>query len=216
MPANFGIGTLAPHGTHFLDTQKISQRNFPTKDELLAFVANQSGKVGTREIARAFGLKNADRAALKSMLRELADEGRIARRRNKLHQAGALPAVVMADITGRDRDGELIAVPTEWDTESHGEAPRIRLLVPRKPRPGEVAGIGDRALIKTEEIGADGDAIRHRGRVIKLVDRAKQRVLGIFRTAPDGGRLVPIDKKNLGRELAIAATHAGGAHDGDL
>ncbi|HYW60688.1 MAG TPA: ribonuclease R [Xanthobacteraceae bacterium] len=193
-----------------------THRGFPSKDDVLAFVADKSGKVGTREIARAFGLKNADRAALKSMLRELADEGRIARRRNKLHQAGALPAVVMADITGRDRDGELIAVPTEWDTESHGEAPRIRLLVPRKPRPGEVAGIGDRALIKTEEIGADGDAIRHRGRVIKLVDRAKQRVLGIFRTAPDGGRLVPIDKKNLGRELAIAATHAGGAHDGDL
>jgi len=193
-----------------------THRGFPTKDDVLAFVADKSGKVGTREIARAFGLKNADRAALKSMLRELADEGRIARRRNKLHQAGALPAVVMADITGRDRDGELIAVPTEWDTESHGEAPRIRLLVPRKPRPGEVAGIGDRALIKTEEIGTDGDAIRHRGRVIKLLDRAKQRVLGIFRTAPDGGRLVPIDKKNLGRELAIAATHAGGAHDGDL
>jgi len=193
-----------------------THRGFPSKDDVLAFVADKSGKVGTREIARAFGLKNADRAALKSMLRELADEGRIARRRNKLHQAGALPAVVMADITGRDRDGELIAVPTEWDTESHGEAPRIRLLVPRKPRPGEVAGIGDRALIKTEEIGADGDAIRHRGRVIKLLDRAKQRVLGIFRTAPDGGRLVPIDKKNLGRELAIAATHAGGAHDGDL
>src|SRR5262249_61461283 len=63
---------------------------------------------------------------------------------------------------------------------------------------------------------ADGDEIRDRGRVIKLLDRAKQPVVGIFRTAPDGGRLVPIDKKNLGRELAIAATHAGGAHDGDL
>ena len=103
-----------------MDTHKINQRHFPTKDDLLAFVANQSGKVGTRELARAFGLKNADRAALKAMLRELADEGRIERRRKKLHHAGALPAVVVADITTRDSDGELIAVPTEWDTEQHG------------------------------------------------------------------------------------------------
>ena len=183
---------------------------------MLSFVSSQSGKVGTRELARAFGLKNADRAALKSMLRELADEGRIDRRRKKLHHAGTLPAVVVADITERDRDGDLIAVPTEWDAEQHGDAPRIRILVPRKARPGEVAGVGDRALIKTEEVGADGDAIRHRGRVIKLIERARQRVLGIFRAVADGGRLVPIDKKNAGRELAIASHHTGGAHDGDL
>src|SRR5712672_2997200 len=139
-----------------LDTHKITQRTFPTKDDLLAFVANQSGKVGTRELARAFGLKNADRATLKTMLRELADEGRIARKRKKLHHPGILPSVVMADVTGRDRDGELIAVPTEWDTEQHGEAPKIRLPVPRKARPAEAAGVGDRVLVKTEEIGEDG------------------------------------------------------------
>jgi len=183
---------------------------------VIAFVADQSGKVGTREIARAFGLKNADRAALKAMLRELADEGRIERRRRKLHHAGSLPAVVVADVTGRDRDGELIAVPTEWDVEEHGEPPKIRVPVPRKPRPGEAAGVGDRVLIKTEEVSAEGDEIRHRGRVIKLIDRAKQRILGIFRAVADGGRLVPIDKKNVGRELAIAATHTAGAQDGDL
>ena len=183
---------------------------------MIAFVADQSGKVGTREIARAFGLKNADRAALKAMLRELADEGRIERRRRKLHHAGSLPAVVVADVTGRDRDGELIAVPTEWDVEEHGEPPKIRVPVPRKPRPGEAAGVGDRVLIKTEEVSAEGDEIRHRGRVIKLIDRAKQRILGIFRAVADGGRLVPIDKKNVGRELAIAATHTAGAQDGDL
>jgi ribonuclease R len=199
-----------------LAAHPILQRGFPSKDDLIAFVANQSGKVGTREIARAFGLKNADRATLKTMLRELADDGRIERRRKKLHHAGTLPAVVLADITSRDRDGDLIAVPAEWDVEEHGEAPKIRLLVPRKPRPGEAVGVGDRALIKTEEVGEDGDAIRHRGRVIKLIERARQRVLGIFHTVADGGRLVPVDKKNAGREIAISATHTGGAQDGDL
>ncbi|HLH91763.1 MAG TPA: ribonuclease R [Xanthobacteraceae bacterium] len=199
----------------FLAAPHRPRRGLPSKDELLAFVSNQSGKVGTREIARAFGLKNADRAALKTMLRELTDDGRLERRRKKLHPAGTLPAVVLADITGRDADGELIAVPTEWDAEEHGEAPKIRIHVPRKAKPAEIPGVGDRALLKTEAAD-DDDAIRYLGRVIKLIERAKQRVLGIFRAVADGGRLVPIDKKNAGRELTIAPRQTGGAQDGDL
>jgi ribonuclease R len=106
----------------------------PSKDDLVAFIADRPGNIGTREIARAFGMKNADRAELKRMLRELADEGRIERRRKKLHHPGTLPHVVLADIGTRDRDGELIAVPTEWDEEAHGPAPKIRIAATRHPR----------------------------------------------------------------------------------
>ena len=177
---------------------------FPSKDDIVAFIGQQPGKVGTREIARAFGMKNADRAALKTMLRELGDEGRVEQRRKKLHHPGTLPHVVVADVTARDRDGELIAVPTEWDEAEHGPAPKIRLRIPRRPRPNEVAGIGDRVLLRVEDSGDKDDPIHHTGRIIKLIDRGKQRVLGIFRATPGGGgRLEPIDKKQLGRELAI-------------
>jgi ribonuclease R len=186
----------------------------PSKQQILAFIGEQSGRVGTREIARAFGLKNADRADLKRMLRELADEGRIDRRRKKLHHPGTLPPVVVADIGERDADGELIATPTEWD-ETHGAPPKIRVRVPRRARPGEVAGVGDRALLRIEE--TEDDVIRHSGRVIRIIDRARQRMLGIFRALPEGGgRLAPIDKKQLGRELAIPPGAVGDARDGDL
>ena len=88
--------------------------------------------------------------------------------------------------------------------------------MPRNARPGEVAGVGDRALLRTEETG-EREAIRHTGRVIKILDRAKQRVLGIFRALPNGGgRLEPIDKKQLGRELSIRAGDDAEAQDGDL
>ena len=50
---------------------------FPTRDAIVAFIRANPGKVGTREIARDFGLKNADRAELKRLLRDLADEGTI-------------------------------------------------------------------------------------------------------------------------------------------
>ncbi len=194
-----------------------SKPSNPSKQQILAFIGEQSGRVGTREIARAFGLKNADRAELKRTLRELADEGRLAQRKKKLHHPGTLPEVVLADIGTRDRDGELIAVPTEWDEEAHGAPPKIRVRVPRRARPGEVAGVGDRALLRVEETGEDDDPIRYSGRVIKIIDRARQRVLGIFRALPGGGgRLAPIDKKQLGRELSIPPGAGADAQDGDL
>jgi ribonuclease R len=193
-------------------TRASERTSLPSRDELLAFVREHAGKVGTREIARAFGAKNADRAELRRMLRELADGGHIEQRRKRLHSAGTLPSVVLADITGRDKDGELVARPTEWDEDAHGAAPVIRVVSPRRARPHEIAGVGDRALLRVER--SDDETS---GRVIKLVDRAKHRVLGIFRALPNGGgRLVPIDKKQLGREFAIAQDRTAGAEDGDL
>ena len=133
--------------------QARNARSFLPRTSLLAFIGEQPGKVGTREIARAFNLKNNDRAALKRMLRELGDEGRLERRHKKLHPAGALPSVVVADITERDRDGELIALPTEWDEEAHGAAaahpracaaPRAARRNRRRRRPRAAAHRGNR------------------------------------------------------------------------
>src|SRR5580658_4397473 len=188
-------------------------KRLPSREELVAFIRERSGKVGAREIARAFGAKNADRAALNRMLREIADEGLIDRQHKRLHHAGTLPPVVLADVTGRDSDGEFLARPVEWDEQANGAPPVIHIITPRRPKPGEAAGVGDRALIRIEKTTDEETS----GRVIKLIDRAKLRTLGIFRGLPSGGgRLVPIDKKQLGRELAIAPNATAGAVDGDL
>jgi ribonuclease R len=193
---------------------KPREPSFPTPDAILAFIRAQPGKVGTREIAREFGLKNADRVELKRILRAFKDEGLVASRGKALHEPATLPPTVMADITGRDSDGELLATPTEWDEETNGAPPKIRIHMPRRPQPGTAAGVGDRALLRVEKPDADG---AYSGRVIKIVDRAKIRVLGIFRKLPDGGgRLVPVDKKQAGRELSIAKADTAGAEDGDL
>ncbi len=200
-----------------MTSPKPNRPTLPSKADILAFVSTQSGKVGTREIAREFGLKNADRAALKRILRELADAGTVEKRRKKLHQPGKLSPVIVADITARDRDGEFIATPTEWDEDTQGPLPKIRIRVGRRPKPGENAGVGDRVLLRLEEGRDDDEAVRHSGRVIKLIDRAKARVLGIFHALPQGGgRLIPIDKKQLGRELVIPPSQTGDASDGDL
>ena len=199
-----------------MNKQSKRTPSLPSKADILAFIGKQPGKVGTREIARAFGLKNAMRAELKRMLRDMADNGAIEKRGKKLHHSGTLPSTVFADVTARDSDGEIIATPDEWDEDAHGPAPKIRVHTPRKARPGEAAGIGDRVLLHVEETEED-NGIRHRGRVIKIIDHPKQRMLGIFRNAPNGGgRLEPVDKKMLGKELAIPAGATADAEDGDL
>jgi ribonuclease R len=190
---------------------------FPSTDAIVAFIRANPGKIGTGDIAREFGLKNADRAALKQLLRQLADEGIIKKRGKEVGEAETLPATLLADITGRDSDGELLAVPAEWDDES-GEAPKIRIHIPRRAKPGTAAGVGDRALLRVEKIDERvRDGVPYRGRILKVIDHAKTRVLGIFRKNPDGGgRLIPVDKKQAGRELNIAKNDTQGAEDGDL
>ncbi len=196
--------------------KKKTDNGFPDRSAIVAFIRTNPGKVGTREIAREFGLKNADRAELKRILRELAGEGTVKKSGRKLQETEALPPTVMADITGRDRDGELIATPTEWDEVENGEPPKIRLHVPRRARPAATGGVGDRVLLHVEP-SDEGDGAAYRGRIIRIIEHARSRVLGIFRRLPDGGgRLVPVDRKQAGRELNIAATDSQGAQDGDL
>jgi len=195
---------------------KTRDADFPDKATLLAFIRAHPGKVGTREIAREFGLKNADRAELKRRLKELSDDGTIRKTgRRKVAEPATLPPTLLADITARDSDGELIATPSEWD-EQDGEPPKIRIHTPRRAKPGTAAGLGDRALLHVEPSGTD-EGPPYVGRVIRVLDRGKPRILGIFRATPQGGgRLVPVDKKQAGRELNIAPHDAGGAQDGDL
>jgi ribonuclease R len=188
----------------------------PDRDAIVAFIRNNPGKVGTREIAREFGLKNADRAELKRVLRELADQGAIKKLGRRITETAVLPATVLADITGRDADGELMATPAEWDEVESGEPPQIRIHIARHARPGMATGVGDRALLRVERTREDEGAA-YRGRIIKVIDHARHRVLGVFRSLPDGGgRLIPVDRKQAGKELNIASADSMGALDGDL
>ncbi len=195
-------------------------RPFPTKEEILAFIAASKGKVGKREIAREFGLNPASRMLLKRVLKELEIEGTLDRKRRSLHHAGDLPAVVVVDILRRDTDGDLIAVPAEWD-DTRGEPPKIRVSLPQRSRdPGPMPGLNDRVLMRVEPIEPEDEegAPTYSGKVIKILSHQAKRAVGVFRADKDGGgRLIPIDKKAKGVEIAIPPGAATGeAIDGDL
>jgi ribonuclease R len=193
---------------------KTSRR--PTREQLAAFIAETPGKVGKREIAQEFGIKGNDKIWLKATLKEMEDEGLVDRRGKRIHRAGQLPPVVLADIKRRDKDGELIAEPAEWNAEDDGPIPTIVVTLPHKPRPGTpVAGVNDRALIRVSPL--KGDLHRYTGRVVKIIAKQRSQVLGIFHSLPEGGgRLVPVEKKSREREIEIRPGDENGAQDGDL
>lgn len=184
----------------------------PTREQIIDFVENAEGKIGKREIARAFKVSGADRVALKTLLRELADDGVLVRGgRRAVAVAGTLPPVVLAEVTGFDRDGEAIARPAEW--RGDGEPPVIT-VVPQTGREVRPPRPGDRALIKVKRIGDD----RYEGRVLKVLEARAGRLVGVYRRAHDGadaGRLQPADRRNRS-ELAIADGDAKDAKPGDL
>ena len=87
--------------------KKHRPAGLPSREEVVAFIGTHKGKAGVREIARAFGLKNADRASLRHMLRDLTDKGVVEGRSKKLHYAGTLPMSAGGEELTTDTAGRL-------------------------------------------------------------------------------------------------------------
>ncbi|WP_170230784.1 ribonuclease R [Roseibium hamelinense] len=184
----------------------------PSREDILAFVADNPGKAGKREIARHFGIIGGARIQLKKLLKDLAAEGLIEKRQKRMIRPGDLPPVFVANIVTRDRDGELLGEPLDWDEEA-GLPPKI-LVITGKAKNTQ-PGVGDRALIRLTEADTGNEA-SHAARVIRVLEKRQGAILGIFRKR-DGKRppyLEPIDRKQ--RELDIDPTDLKEADDGDL
>ncbi len=185
----------------------------PGRDEIMAFLADNPGMAGKREIARHFGITGGARIYLKRLLREMADDGLLEKRQKRLSRPGDLPPVLVVLVTGRDSDGELLAEPASWDDEEHGSAPRILVLPDPRKSDMRAPGLGDRLLVRLTGDPA-GDEATRAGRMIKLLDRQASGVLGILRQARGRTFLEPIDRKQ--KELEIDTSDLKGAEDGDL
>jgi ribonuclease R len=187
--------------------RKDPDSRLPTKDQVLTFVRESPGKVGKREIARAFGLKGPQKIVLKSMLKELSRDGAIERAGPRRYSgAGQVPDVLMVEVTGIDRDeGEALARPLDWADET--PPPVIRI---RPDRRAPALHIGDRALVKIER--RDGGVV---ARVLRVMEGAPEKVLGVYNLGPSGGRLLPTEKK-IRTEFAVAPGNAGDAQPGEL
>ncbi|WP_370155363.1 ribonuclease R [Ferrovibrio sp.] len=185
----------------------------PSKQDILKYVAENPGRVGKREIARAFNVSADDRLALKKLLRELKTDGDLQQGHGKrMTPKGELPEVCLVDLVRLDSHGDLIGRPVEWTGD--GDPPKIVFETGGKARRREAAeaGVGDRVLARLSRAGRN----RYAGRVMKRLEQDEQPVLGLFTIDADGhARLQPTDKK-VRHEYVIAPEDYGGASSGQF
>lgn len=177
----------------------------PSREAVREFIGKATGRVGKREVARAFGLGPEHRVALRGLLKDMAGDGVIAPAgHRRFTPPGRLPDATIVQITGTDPDGDAVARPVDWQ----GDGPPPMVLMHAEPRGQAALAPGERVLARLRPIGNG----KYEGRTLKRLTDAPGRVLGVFR-APD--RLVPTDRRQKA-EWLIAPGDLEGAEDGEI
>ena len=180
----------------------------PTKEALREFIHNSESPLNKRDIARAFSLKGQDRIALKSLLRELAEEGIIEKDSGKSYKApDALPETGLVEIVGLDADGEMIAKPLQWNGK--GSAPTI--YVTTKLRSEGTLAPGEQILVRMKRVSPH----EYEARILKSLSEASGQVIGVFKPYKDGGYVYPTNKK-IKDDYFVPREFVEGFFEGDL
>ena len=175
--------------------------------ELLAFIRESPSAVGKREIARAFGVAPSNRPELRNILRQIERAGAVTRAANRrLVAAASFPEIATIERFGSDEDGIALARPVAW--QGPGKPPTLRLV---ETGADELLAVGERAiarltLLQTGDIEA---------RILRRLAPAGERIVGIYQSTRDGGRLMPVDRRDR-NEYRVAQRETGGAGDGEL
>jgi ribonuclease R len=182
-------------------------QGLPDRETLIAYL-REHGEAGKADMARAFGLKGADRRALREMLKALEADGSLGRRGKKgFAEAGALPPVGLADVVERDADGDLFVRLAR----AGEDAPAVRLA----PGGHEVAagapGLGDRLLVRFIRL-EDGTP---EAQVIKRLGQSAHKILGVIRKSHREVRVEPVDRRTR-ETLILTDPDARELRDGDL
>lgn len=179
---------------------------FPTREQILEFIQDSPGDVGKREIARAFKLDAEQKRLLKKLLREMSQDGSLRKGRGrKFGDAERLPEVTLVQIARVNDDGDLFAVPMNWEADD----PPAIIMAP-EPRGRPALGIGDRVLVRLTETRSG-----YRAKTIRRISAAPAQVLGIFETSEKENRIRPTSRRERS-EFVVAPGDAAGATSGEL
>lgn len=186
---------------------------FPTKEQVVEFIENSSGRISKREIARAFHIRGDDRKILKAMLNELKADGQLVRQTGgQLRGSEDLPNVTVCEIIGPDKYGDLVAKPNQWVEDS--PPPRIYFSVP-KSKHAKTLGVGAKVLARLKKL-KDEDGVYYQAMAIKILDTTPtETIMGVFEGGDNGGRVIPTDRK-VKKEFIIDKGNTKGATHGTL
>jgi len=153
-----------------------------TSGEILRLMEEEDRPLLLREILRQLGLQKEERSHLRSLLSDLAEEGKIFRIRGNRYGL----SVKMNLVVGRVRchpDGYGFVIPEKEGEEDIFISPRNF---------GE-AMHGDRVVSRVESIGKKGKE----GRVIRVLERSLRKVVGKFVRGKNYAYLLPEDERIL-------------------
>ncbi|MEO1562124.1 MAG: ribonuclease R [Pseudomonadota bacterium] len=178
----------------------------PSKAAILEWIDDNPSQSSKRDIAKAFGIKGTDRIELKRILKELASEGRLTKQKRTYTAPGELPPVAVLRVNGPDANGDLWLRPAEAGHET--ELPIYYVAKEGDP----ALGMGERGLFRLQKLD---DLGRYDARLIRKLTETAAKVVGLYRKGSQGGRIVPVDKKD-NKDYVVGSDDVNGARDGDL
>ncbi|MBB5520009.1 ribonuclease R [Amphiplicatus metriothermophilus] len=190
--------------------KRSQSSSLPTKQEILDYLDAHPGEAARRDIARAFGVKGAQRTALRALLKEMERAGELRRAgARRVAPADRLPPVTPVDIMSVDEDGDMLCLPVGW--KGDGKPPLIRLSARAAAKIRPAPGVGDRFLARLRPAGDEG----YGAQFVKALGKGAHRFLAVYRANRHGGVAEPVERRAR-NVFTIDKGDAAGASDGDL
>lgn len=170
-------------------------------ERLIRYLRDDAGRpLKAKELAKELGVPQDDYREFKELLHTLEEQGSIYRVKKQRYAVPQKINLVVGRLQGI-KSGAAFLVPDEDQTD---------VFVPASAL--ESAVDGDRAVVRIER-HKRGE--KPQGRVIKVLERSRQRIVGEYRRAKNFGFVEPDDQK-LKRDVFIPPDGEGDAREGDI
>lgn len=157
-----------------------------SRQKILDFIGEANGKIGKREIAKAFHIKGSEKIILKQILKEMLNNGEIiGHGREGLRLPDGLPSVGVIEVTHKNDDGDIFGKIILNGVLR--EQPDI--LITSRLRP---PGIGDRVLARLKKVN---DAQYNASVMKKIAAPTKERFIALVTQEGTHYRLTPVDRR---------------------
>lgn len=199
----------------------MAKSPFPSKAEIIEYINSGTGRIGKRDIARAFGIKGDNRTKLKHLLRDLINSGDVNYEHRVFQNSKNLPPVITCEVDKLTEDGDYLLRPLSAEVKD-----RKNLHITLSDKEAKNLKPGDKALVRIKKVGAERGVELYSAKLIKKINATERAgALGIFYVDEDAephqkhiklGFIEPIDKKDHNQYRVTAINEGIELVDGDL
>ena len=170
--------------------------------DIIAFFESRARRpLSVREVAGGLRLAGKDQRRLKELLEQMARDGALVRLKRDRFSLPRQVNLVTGTVSAH-RDGYGFVTPAERRGPDVFIPARFMRAVMN----------GDRVVVRVEKRGRGG---KPEGRVVQVLERAHESIVGRFEHGPRLGFVVPVDPR-LGADLLIPPGAEGGARPGQI